>query len=297
MWDIINCRTETMGGHVYQCLDCHETQYRYHSCQNRHCPKCMNDRAEKWLEKQKALLLPANYHFLTFTLPEELRAVARSNQKTIYRILFKASSESLKKLAADERYAGGMIGMTGVLHTWRRDMLYHPHVHYIVPGGGYDTENNQWRPASAKFFVPVLALSIILRAKFRDEMKKAGLTDKVPEAIWKKDWVVHSKPAGDGKHALKSKKTELLRPFLFQILAGVFFRRRPLLFPAGPALSDVFSDEAGLQQLRQHRAILFCDPPQILIRLLFSDDASQIIPGVIIPVQKTFVFYFRFKCA
>jgi hypothetical protein len=212
MWDIINCRTETMGGHVYQCLDCHETQYRYHSCQNRHCPKCMNDRAEKWLEKQKSLLLPTHYHFLTFTLPEELRAIARSNQKTVYRILFKTSSESLKKLAADERHAGGMIGMTGVLHTWRRDMLYHPHVHYIVPGGGYDTENNRWRPASAKFFVPVLALSIIFRAKFRDELKKAGLTDKVPEAVWKKDWVVHSKPVGDGKHAL-----EYIAPYVYRV--------------------------------------------------------------------------------
>ena len=201
-----------MGGHVYVCPDCHEPEYRYHSCQNRHCPKCMNDRTEKWLEKQKALLLPTHYHLVTFTLPEEFRPVARSNQKIMYRTLFRASAESLKKIAADERYVGGMIGMTGVLHTWRRDLLYHPHVHYIVPGGGYDKMKNQWHPAGLKFLVPVTALSMIFRAKFRDELKKTGLFDKIPGQAWKKSWVVHSKAVGDGEHAF-----EYIAPYVYRV--------------------------------------------------------------------------------
>jgi hypothetical protein len=118
------------------CTKCDERRYSYHSCKNRHCPKCGNDQAEKWLEEQKELLLPVVHFLVTFTFPEELRRVARSNQKTVYNILFRASSEALQKLAWDERFVGGRVGMVGVLHTWTRALIYHPHVHYIVTGGG-----------------------------------------------------------------------------------------------------------------------------------------------------------------
>lgn len=121
MRDIENCRTENMGGHVYLCEDCGETHYCYHSCQNRNCPKCMNDRTDIWLENQRYLLVPTCYHLTTFTLPGELRYVARSNQKIVYNILFTTSAAALKKLAADPRFVGGLIGMMGILHTWTRD--------------------------------------------------------------------------------------------------------------------------------------------------------------------------------
>ena len=150
MRDIEQCRTPVLGGQVYVCTKCDERRYSYHSCKNRHCPKCGNDQAEKWLEEQKELLLQVAHFLVTFMLPEELRRVARSNQKTVYSILFRASSEALAKLAWDERFVGGRVGMVGVLHTWTRALIYHPHVHYIVTGGGL-SESGEWNRSREKF--------------------------------------------------------------------------------------------------------------------------------------------------
>jgi len=204
IYDISNCRTEAMGSHVYVCEKCHKKVFHYHSCRNRHCPKCQGDRANKWREKQMKRLLPTvTYHLVTFTIPEEFRQIARSNQKLIYGILFRTSAAALKKLAADPRFIGGQIGMTGILHTWTRALLYHPHVHFIVPGGGYDEENEKWHFSNKKFLVPVKALSKIFRAKFRDEFRKTPFSKEISANVWGKDWVVHSKPVGSGKHALE----------------------------------------------------------------------------------------------
>ena len=123
MQDIEQCRTAVLGGQVYFCNQCQEQRYSYHSCKNRHCPKCGNEQANDWLQAQQNLLLPINYFLVTFTLPQELRAVARSNQKLIYNLLFRASSAALLKLAQDPRFVGGRIGMVGVLHTWTRQLM------------------------------------------------------------------------------------------------------------------------------------------------------------------------------
>ena len=214
MKDIINCRTPEMGGHVYQCENssCQTLVYSYHSCGNRSCPKCGQDRTDQWLFKQQQLLIPSHYFLVTFTLPSELRPVARSNQKLIYGLVFKTSAAALQKLAKDPRFIGGIIGMMGGLHTWGRDMSYHPHVHYVVPGGGLASDNTQWIPSSKDFLVPVEALSVIFRAKFRDELKKTDLYDTVPSCVWKKDWVVHSKPVDNGEKALK-----YLAPYIYRV--------------------------------------------------------------------------------
>src|SRR5947207_4223760 len=150
MQDIEQCRTAALGGQVYFCDHCQEQRYSYHSCKNRHCPKCGNEQANDWLQAQQNLLLPINYFFVTFTLPAELRALARSNQKLIYNLLFRASSQALLKLAQDPRFVGGRVGMVGVLHTWTRDLRYHPHIHYIVTGGGF-TEAGSWRTSRPDF--------------------------------------------------------------------------------------------------------------------------------------------------
>ncbi|GAH80399.1 unnamed protein product, partial [marine sediment metagenome] len=139
---IEQCRTEALGGHIYHCPDCDETYYSYHSCRNRHCPKCQNDAAQQWLQKQQDLLLPVPYFLLTFTLPDGLRKVARSHQKLFYNLLFRVSAAATQKLAQDPRFIGGQVGMTGVLHTWGRTLVYHPHVHYLVPAGGVDKDGN-----------------------------------------------------------------------------------------------------------------------------------------------------------
>jgi ribosomal protein L37AE/L43A len=211
MRDIEQCRTPVLGGQGYVCTKCEEKRWSYHSCKNRHCPKCGNDQAAKWLEEQKELLLPVTHFLVTFTLPEELRRVARSNQKTVYSILFRASSEALQKLAWDERFVGGRVGMVGVLHTWTRALIYHPHVHYIVTGGGLN-EEGVWKRSRDDFLVPVRALSVIFRAKFRDLLKKTELFDQVDARVWKKEWVVHSEPVGSGEAAFK-----YLAPYVFRV--------------------------------------------------------------------------------
>ncbi|HEY3042373.1 MAG TPA: IS91 family transposase [Pyrinomonadaceae bacterium] len=211
MQDIEQCRTESLGGQVYFCNQCQAQRYSYHSCKNRHCPKCQNEQAHDWLKQQSELLLSTHHFLVTFTLPAELRALARSHQKTIYNLLFRASAAALLQLAQDSRFVGGSIGMVGVLHTWTRQLLYHPHVHYIVTGGGL-TDYGRWVTSRKDFLVPVKALSRIFRAKFRDQLKKSELFAAVAPRVWRKDWVVHSEAVGSGQQAF-----QYLAPYIFRV--------------------------------------------------------------------------------
>jgi len=211
MHDLEACRTESLGGQLYLCQHCDEALYSYHSCQNRHCPKCQNHLADDWLDKQIGGLLPTNYFLLTFTLPQELRELARSNQKAVYNILFRASAQALQQLAWDERFIGGRLAFVGVLHTWTRDLRFHPHVHYIVSGGGLD-DDGRWRASRPDFLVPVQALSVIFRAKVHDELKKADLLANLDSRLWHKAWVVHCEPVGSGTAAFK-----YLAPYIFRV--------------------------------------------------------------------------------
>ncbi len=212
MWAIEHCRTETLGGHVYECPDCDETVYRYHSCRDRHCPKCQGEKAYQWLEHPHDLLLPVPYFMLTFTLPEELRPVARRHQNLIYDLLFRTSAAATQHLARDPRFVGGQIGLVGVLHTWGRTLVFHPHVHYLAPGGGLAPDQRTWRPAPSNFFLPVKALSPIFRAKFRDALRETDCFPSVPASVWDQDWVVHCQPVGDGLRAFK-----YLAPYIFRV--------------------------------------------------------------------------------
>lgn len=211
MRDIEQCRTEALGGQLYYCAQCQAQRYSYHSCKNRHCPKCGNDQANQWLEQQQQLLLPVPYFMVTFTLPAELRPLARSKQKTIYNLLFRASAAALLKLAQDPRFVGGTLGMVGVLQTWTRDLRYHPHVHYLVTGGGL-TAAGRWRASRPDFLVREEPLALIFRAKLRDGLKKAALFAQVARRVWKKDWVVDCEPVGSGVAACK-----YLAPYIFRV--------------------------------------------------------------------------------
>jgi ribosomal protein L37AE/L43A len=212
MQDIESCRTEMLGGHVYLCPHCERKQYSYHSCKNRHCPKCQGEAAQGWLDRQQRLKLPVPYFLLTFTLPEGLRQIARRSQKTIYKLLFRASAAATQQLALDSRFVGGRIGMIGVLHTWTRDLNYHPHVHYLVPGGGLAGDRENWIQSRKSFFLPVKPLSILYRAKFRDALRGTGLFEEVPAEVWVQDWVVHCQAVGSGVAALK-----YLAPYIFRV--------------------------------------------------------------------------------
>ena len=137
----------------------------------------------------------------------------RRHQRIAYAALFEASSAAIKTLAANPKYVGAArCGFFGVLHTWGRTLEYHPHVHYVVPGGGLSEDGIQWLPSRADFFVPVRALSILFRAKFRDALERAGLLGEIDPAVWRQDWVVHSQAVGDGRASLK-----YLAPYVFRV--------------------------------------------------------------------------------
>lgn len=211
---IMNCRTKNLGGEVYYCNKCKEYHYSYHSCQNRHCVVCQNNDADEWIKKQNKMMLPFTYFLATFTIPEELRELCRRKQKLFYSILFKASSDALKLLAKDEKYLGADIAMIGILHTWTRALIYHPHVHYLIPGGGIGNDGKTIRFSDDDFLMHVKPLSIIFKAKFKDSLKKQTpeLFNKIPANTWKRDWVVHIKPVGNGEKAL-----EYMGRYLFRV--------------------------------------------------------------------------------
>lgn len=211
---IMNCRTKSLGGEVYYCQKCNEYHYSYHSCQNRHCVICQNNKADDWIEKNKKMMLPFTYFLATFTMPEEFRKLCRKNQKLFYSILFKASSDALKLLAKDDKYLGATIGMIGILHSWTRALIYHPHVHYLIPGGGIGNDGQTIRFSDDDFLMHVKPLSIIFKAKFRDSLKKQApeIFNMIPANTWKRDWVVYIKAVGNGQQAL-----EYMARYLFRV--------------------------------------------------------------------------------
>ncbi|MDI6800401.1 MAG: transposase [Actinomycetota bacterium] len=210
---IIGCRTEACGVALYECEKCGQLHRVYRSCGNRHCPTCQYHKIRQWLEKQILRQLPGHHFLLTFTVPEHLRRFIRKNQRVAYSALFKASSEAIKKLALDQKYIGGDLpGFLGVLHTWGRTLEFHPHIHYIVPGGALSTSDGLWHPSRTDFYLPVRALSIIFKAKFRDEMKEAGLFDQISSEVWQLDWNVNSQAVGSSEASLK-----YLAPYVFRV--------------------------------------------------------------------------------
>jgi len=146
------CRTAALGGHVEQCDCCGHQRIAYNSCRNRHCPKCQSLARAQWLEARQAELLATEYFHVVFTLPEPVAAIAYQNKRALYNMLFHASAETLRTIAADPRHLGAEIGFIVILHTWGQNLLHHPHVHCVVPGGGIAGGASRWvgcRPARA----------------------------------------------------------------------------------------------------------------------------------------------------
>lgn len=210
---ITACRTAEAGTAHYECEQCGNFHVMYRSCGNRHCPTCQHHKASQWLESQMDRQLPGHHFMITFTVPESLRRFIRGHQRTAYSALFKASSEAIKKLARDEQHIGGDLpGFLGVLHTWGRTLEYHPHIHYIVVGGALSTKDGAWHPSRIDFYLPVKALSKIFRAKFRDEIKAAGLFDLAPSDVWDIDWNVNCQAVGESSASLG-----YLAPYVFKV--------------------------------------------------------------------------------
>jgi hypothetical protein len=160
---IESCRTAALGGHVARCEKCSYTQIAYNSCRNRHCPKCQGSQALAWMEERKAELLGVPYFHVVFTLPARIAAIAYQNKTVLYDLLFKASSQTMRTIAADPKRLGIRIGFTSVLHTWGSAMTHHPHVHMIVPGGGISLDGTRWIGCRPNYLLPVKVLSRLFR--------------------------------------------------------------------------------------------------------------------------------------
>jgi hypothetical protein len=210
---IQQCQSGHYGSSLSQCQSCGENHRVHHSCGNRHCPQCQRHKTQQWLQHHLDKQLPGPHFLLTFTVPETLRPFMRSHQRLAYQALFQASATALKRLATDERFIGtDLPGFIGVLHTWGRQLQYHPHIHYIVPGGGLSKDRTIWLPSRANFYVPVKALSPIYRALFKAAMDQAGLLAQIDPLVWQTNWNVHSQANPDGHTSF-----QYLAPYVFRV--------------------------------------------------------------------------------
>lgn len=203
---IARCRTPALGGHIYRCTDCAGTDFSYHSCHHRSCPRCGGSGTAAWTAKQTARLLPVPYFLVTFTVPAELRGAFQAQPELMHNGLFAESAASLQQVAAEPRLLGGELGFVGVLHTWGRQLQHHPHVHYIVPGGGLRTDRKKWcATRQADWLLPAKKLAAVFRARLEAALRASApaLHAAVPAGTWRRPWVVHSQPAGSGANIVK----------------------------------------------------------------------------------------------
>jgi hypothetical protein len=224
---ILRCRTPALGGQLFACPGCGAHHYRYHSCNDRHCPLCGQTDADQWLARQQLrLLLPTPYFFVTFTLPEPLRAWMRSHPKAGYDLLFQTSAQALQDLAANPKNLGGSLALLGILHTWSRTLIYHPHIHYLVPGGGLSLDQRQWLPAD-QFLLPDGPLRDHFRHLVYHALQKHDpqAWRRLPRKVWTQRWMVRTRAVGSGREAL-----QYLSRYIFKTATG---NRRVSLLPDG----------------------------------------------------------------
>jgi Putative transposase/Transposase zinc-binding domain len=200
--DILACRTEALGGHLWRCDQCSHEVFSYHSCKNRSCPKCHTKQTKDWLDARKTEMLPTDYFHVTITVPQELRALLRANQRDGYALLMKAAADAIIELAHDRRFVGGTVGVLAVLHTWTQQLVYHPHVHCLVTGGGISDDGRDWYPARKAFLVPHIALAKLLRGKLKAMLANKRPDLVAPAAAWAKPWVVNINHWGQGHEAV-----------------------------------------------------------------------------------------------
>jgi hypothetical protein len=214
--DICACRTSAIGsGLLYSCPECGSTHFAWRSCGNRNCPKCGNEKVTAWLEARSRDLLPVDYFMMTFTLPSELRALCRRCPGKVYDAFFKAASDAIKDLALDRRFLGGKAGMLGTLQTWRRDGEFHPHIHFLVPGGGISQDGKYWLfPKCREMLLAPVPLAKLFKGKFKAALKALGLLDSIPPEAWRKKWKADCKNVGDGMSSFKYLAPYMQRVFI-----------------------------------------------------------------------------------
>lgn len=167
------CRTAALGGHLERCDQCGYERNAFNSCRDRHCPKCQCLARAQWIEQRQSELLDVPYFHVVFTVPEEIAAIAYQNKKVVYDILFQATAETLKTIAADPKHLGAEIGFFAVLHSWGSNLHFHPHLHCVVPGGGLSADGQRWISCRPDFFLPVRVLSHLFRRLFLESLQHA----------------------------------------------------------------------------------------------------------------------------
>jgi hypothetical protein len=216
---IMACRTSLLGGHIDHCDHCNHERISYNSCRNRHCPKCQALLRAQWVENRTRDLLPVHYFHVVFTIPHELNAFALRNKKTFYTFFFQAVSETLQAFAHDEKYLGGEIAFYAILHTWGQNLMDHPHIHCVIPGGALMPDGG-WKHCPKDFLFPVKPLSALFKGKLLDYLKKAiktgdielcgnlqqyknnALFQNLLDGLYKTPWVVYVKPPFAGPEAV-----------------------------------------------------------------------------------------------
>ena len=197
---LVGCRTEQYGETLWACTPCHRQQRFYQACGHRSCPRCQNHDTTQWLERQQQKLLPVEYFLVTFTLPRELRDLAKRHPKTVYNLMLRCVSGTLKSFGLNKRRFNAQLGMTAVLHTHSRRLDYHPHIHVAVPSGGIDTKRKQWRKLKGHYLFKAFNLARVFRARLLAALKEArlALPAKVPAK-----WVADCTHVGRGLPALQ----------------------------------------------------------------------------------------------
>ncbi len=188
---------------ISACASCRHDHFVYHSCNHRACPQCGNAEATEWIARQKLKLLPVVYYLITFTVPEGLRAWMRSHQKLGYALLLKESAATLQDVASREKYLGAQLGCLSVLHTWGRQLQFHPHVHCVVPAGGLRADALRWcQPKTPDFFLPQIVLAARFRTRLKAALRAEPAATPIAAAVWRQNWVVDVQPVGSGEAAI-----------------------------------------------------------------------------------------------
>jgi hypothetical protein len=268
--DLVACRTAVLGGHVEACDRCAVRRVAYNSCRNRHCPKCQGTQAALWLKREAAGVLPVEYFHVVFTVPAEVAAVALVNPRALYGLLFRASWETIRDVAADPKHLGAEVGVLAVLHTWGQALQHHPHVHCVATGGGLVCDATgaptvpwRWRACRPGFFLPVRVLSRVFRGKFVAGLRRAfaagelrfagaisGLADAAAFGRWAqalsaREWVVYAKPPFGGP--------AVVLKYLARYTHRVAIGNRRLVSWANDAVTFTGKDYARGGRTRAHR--------------------------------------------
>ena len=198
---ITACRTAALGGHLDSCSRCDLQAISYNSCRNRHCPKCQAQARQRWLARREQDLLPVPYFHVVFTLPHALNPLCQRYPRLLYDLLFRASAQTMLEVAADPKHLGARIGFLSILHTWGQNLRLHPHLHCVIPAGGFDPSYSRWVHPKYPFFLPVKVLSRVFRGKYLALLQQALRQRRLDypatlvRMLLKNDWVVYAKPA------------------------------------------------------------------------------------------------------